>query len=1195
MEHQPTRPSQATPSVAEKSRSDALGSLRKEPEYYRLASEKLSSVIATTGAGGLFYGDQAVTRWLGDPTADSQGYFIYLRDLETGNVWSTTYQPTLEVPIEQSIAVRGRSLEFRRCDQEIESIMQVCLATDGAVELRRCTVTNLGYDPRRIELTSYAELVLQQAASDAAHLAFSKLFVETERNPQGVLLASRRPRRAGEQTLKAAHFLAGSDQFEASCFETDRCRFLGRGRDVSTPQAMQNEATLSGTLGSVLDPIFSLRKEFFLPPGESACVTFALTAGCDADELIELAERFTTQQAVAQAFLSARETAAKPARFELNGTQLRIDSAENIQLASRQNGFVSGHLDKSIEKVEPERKFWPATSETTELGRPVSSEKLQFENGYGGFSQDGTEYVVRLSPNEEGHLARPPMPWVNIIANPNGGFIVSESGAGYTWAGNSRLNRLTPWQNDPVSDPHSEAIYLRDEDAGVFWSPTPGPIQQSVDYEVRHGFGVTKFLHSSHGLSQEVVQFVPRAEAVKVTIVRLRNLTDQSRRLKLFTYHQWALDDGSRDSSQAITTSLSKPHRAIFASNDRRGTFSSRTAFAALIAENSLSEQSYTGDRREFLGRNGRLSDPLALQTEENFSGAMGSGNDPCAASQIAIELGPGETTEVVVLLGESENRVEAKEVLQRYSSPAACRNELELVQKFWREKLTTVQIETPSPAVDLMVNGWLGYQNLSCRLWGRSSIYQSGGAYGFRDQLQDAAAWMMQWPELTREQIVRNAAHQFVEGDVLHWWHPPHSLGIRTIFSDDLLWMPLFAAEYVQSTGDQSLWQEQIRFLTGAKVPAGEAELMLTPEDSCEEGTVYEHCCRALDKGLTTGPHGLPLMGCGDWNDGMNRVGQGDKGQAGRGESVWLGFFIDYILQRMLPVCEQFDDLVRLQKYRAYRQQLRIALNDAGWDGGWYRRAYFDDGTPLGTAEGEECQIDALVQAWSVLSGAAPEERAAKAMQAAADRLVDREAGLIQLLDPPFNKMPNDPGYIKGYLPGIRENGGQYTHGILWFIRAMAELGNGTEATRLLEMISPISHTRDATGVGTYKAEPYVIAADVYSQPPHAGRAGWSWYTGSAGWMWRVAVESILGITLKDGDKLVIDPRISAQWPECRVTYRLPGSETTYEISIENPTGREQGVRSATLDDQPCEVADGAATIPLTNDGQTHQVIVRL
>ena len=493
------------------------------------------------------------------------------------------------------------------------------------------------------------------------------------------------------------------------------------------------------------------------------------------------------------------------------------------------------------------------------------------------------------------------------------------------------------------------------------------------------------------------------------------------------------------------------------------------------------------------------------------------------------------------------------------------------------------------------MVNGWLGYQNLSCRLWGRSSTYQSGGAYGFRDQLQDAAAWMMQWPELTREQIVRNAAHQFLEGDVLHWWHPPHSLGIRTIFSDDLLWMPLFAAEYVQATGDESLWQEEVRFITGDKVPAGEAEMMLTPEDAGETGTVYEHCCRALDKGLTTGPHGLPLMGCGDWNDGMNRVGQGDRGQAGRGESVWLGFFIDYILQRMLPVCEQFDDLVRLQKYRAYRQQLRIALNDAGWDGGWYRRAYFDDGTPLGTAEGEECQIDALVQAWSVMSEAAPEERVARAMQAASDRLVDREAGLIQLLDPPFNKMPNDPGYIKGYLPGIRENGGQYTHGILWFIRAMAELGNGTEAAGLLEMISPISHTRDVEEVGTYQAEPYVIAADVYSQAPHAGRAGWSWYTGSAGWMWRVAVESILGITLKDGDKLVIDPRISAQWPECRATYRLPGSETIYEISIENPAGQEQGVRSATLDEQSCEVADGAATIPLTNDGRTHQVLVLL
>lgn len=1194
-------PQTTTRKAAEKPTVDARREVSETQGYFQLVGGELSSLLSTTGAGGLFFGQQAVTRWLGDPTSDAQGCFIYLRDLDSGDYWSTTYQPTLRISAEQSFSVLGQTLEFKRCDHEIESVTQICLAANDAVELRKCTITNLGQKPRRIELTSYAELVLQAPDADAAHLAFSKLFVETERSEQGVLLASRRPRRGDELTLQAAHFVAGAKPAESLPFETDRSRFLGRGRNVSQPRALERGESLAGALGSVLDPIFSLRKVLSLAPGETASVTYALAAGFDKQELLDLAENYALDSRVEQAFRLAAEATTQPGLFELDGEQLRLDPAENLQppsnrqASSNQSGLVNGSSNKFMKEEDDEPRFQPATSETTELGRPAFSEKLQFENGLGGFSQDGTEYVVRLSPDDEGHLIRPPLPWVNIIANPNGGFIVSESGAGYTWAGNSRLNRLTPWQNDPVSDPHSEAIYLRDEDAGVFWSPTPGPVEQSVDFEVRHGFGYTKILHSSHGLSQEVTQFMPRAEAAKVTLLRLRNLTDQSRRLSVFSYHQWALNDGGQPIPHSVTTSLSKPQRAIFAKNDRRGVFSHRTAFSALLTENSSNEQSFTGDRREFLGGNGRLENPLALQSGEAFSGTFGSGYDPCAASQVEIELGPGETTEVVVLLGESEHQAEAEEVLRRYTSPAACREELELVQDFWREKLTAVQIATPSPAINLMVNGWLGYQNLSCRLWGRSSTYQSGGAYGFRDQLQDAAAWMMQWPELTREQIIRNAAHQFVEGDVLHWWHPPESLGIRTIFSDDLLWMPLFAAEYVQATGDELLWQEEVRFLTGDQVPAGEAELMITPEDSSKSGTIYEHCCRALDKGLTTGPHGLPLMGCGDWNDGMNRVGQGDKGQGGRGESVWLGFFIDYILQRMLPICEQFEDLTRLQKYRAYRQQLRVALEDAGWDGGWYRRAYFDDGTPLGTAAGEECQIDALVQAWSVMSGAAPEERAAKAMQAASERLVDREAGIIQLLDPPFNKMPNDPGYIKGYLSGIRENGGQYTHGILWFIRALAELGNGSEAVGLLEMISPISHTSNANGVGTYKAEPYVIAADVYSQAPHAGRAGWSWYTGSAGWMWRVAYESILGITLKDGDKLVVDPRISAQWPECRVTYRLPGSETVYEIVIENPARREHGVRSATLDMQPCEIADGAATIPLMTDGQTHHVIVRL
>ena len=624
------------------------------------------------------------------------------------------------------------------------------------------------------------------------------------------------------------------------------------------------------------------------------------------------------------------------------------------------------------------------------------------------------------------------------------------------------------------------------------------------------------------------------------------------------------------------------------ATNRERDEFSKGIAFAALA--NPTEKCSLTADRTEFLGVNGSLSAPQSIATGSTLAGHAGSGLDPCAALQTQFEIEPGQSVQFAVLLGEAGTDVRSGWPDRQVQVELESVNQaLAEVQDFWRDTMSAVQIETPSREIDLVVNGWLPYQNISCRLWGRSAAQQSGGAYGFRDQLQDSSALIFHRPDMTRQQILRNAAHQYVEGDVMHWWHPPLSKGIRTNFADDLLWLPLVACEYVESTGDSALWQEEVRYLTSAEVPAGEAEIYLTPSDSGQKGTIYEHCCRALDRGLTRGRNGLPLMGTGDWNDGMNRVGQG-----GEGESVWLGFFIDYILERMLPVCQQQGDQRRFDRYSDYREQLRIAMEEAGWDGGWYRRAYFDDGTPLGTAGADECQIDALVQAWAVISGMAQPERAARAVAAADSRLVDEEAGIIRLLDPPFDKMANDPGYIKGYLPGVRENGGQYTHGVLWLIRAMAELGQGSRACQMLTMLSPVSHGNSPDAVATYKAEPYVVAADVYGQAPHVGRAGWSWYTGSAGWMCRVAVESILGLHLVDGKQLRIDPSIASDWPECKITYRCD-SNTTYEITIRNPKGNEHGVKAATLDGQPVAVDSQGAHVPLTRDGQSHQVVVEI
>ena len=1144
--------------------------LRQAPQaFHLLGNQQMETRLSVAGAGYVHLDGQAITRWRPDLTCDADGYFIYLRDLDSQAIWSATYQPTKAEPEEYEVEFSQGLARFTRRDGEIVSELEVFLSPDANVEFRRLTVTNRGSVARHIELTSYAEIVLQAAAADAAHPAFSKLFVETWREEPGILFAKRRPRISGETTLAACHFFAGGTGSGTVSFETDRASFLGRGNTTVCPAALQVSGPLSGRLGSVLDPVFSLRRVFFLAPNESVTTTFAIAAGTDSQELLELARRFETPHSVANDL---------PATFQ------SLDSTTNGKAQKRS----SANQIAASASIPTEAVNRPAKCSGSEGS--AFDEPLQHDNGWGGFSADGTEYVIRLRPTDNPQKKLPPMPWVNIVSNEKAGFIVSETGAGYTWSGNSRLNRLTPWHNDPISNPHGEAIYIRDDDAQTFWSPTPGPVRQPTHYEIRHGFGYTCFRHTSNEFHHKVTQFVPCDDGLKITWVRLQNTSDRVRRISLFSYHQWDLTDGNREARSHTETSIDSQHQTVFATNDQRGIFAENFAFAKFIAPAGSGSIESTCDRLEFLGHHGDLASPQALTGSAKLSGRTGKGFDQCAASSTNVEVGPGETIEFAVLLGEAASISESAETIRRYRSPTSWAETLEEVRAFWKGKLSAVQIETPSSAINLMVNGWLTYQNLSCRMWGRSALYQSGGAFGYRDQLQDSAALLHHWPELTRQQIVRHASHQFSEGDVLHWWHPPQSLGIRTQFSDDLLWLPLFSAEYVEATGDESLWQEDIRFLNGPQVPADEAEIMLTPSESEESGTLYEHCCRALDRGLTTGRHGLPLMGCGDWNDGMNRVGQG-----GTGESVWLGFFIDYILGKMLPVCERFGDSERLERYIDYREQLRAALHDAGWDGGWYRRAYFDDGTPLGTAAADECQIDALVQAWAVLSGADTPDRASKAMEAAAGRLVDEDAGLIRLLDPPFDKMENDPGYIKGYLPGVRENGGQYTHGVLWFIRAIAELGHGTRSVELLEMLTPINHSRTSEEVETYQTEPYVVAADVYGKSPHLGRGGWSWYTGSAGWMWRVAVESILGVRLIGGNTLRIDPRISAEWPECRVWYQVPGSHTQYEILINNPNAKEQGVVSAELDGDAISVESGAARIPLVRDGKKHLVTIGL
>jgi N,N'-diacetylchitobiose phosphorylase len=819
-----------------------------------------------------------------------------------------------------------------------------------------------------------------------------------------------------------------------------------------------------------------------------------------------------------------------------------------------------------------------------------AGEPLRFFNGIGGFSSDGTEYVIRLDATPSG-LRWPPMPWSNVIANENAGCIVTASGAVTSWTVNSRENRLTPWFNDPVSDPLGEAIYLREDGSGVFWSPLPGPTPAPGPYEVRHGFGYTSWKHTSHELEQRTTTWMPRHDPVKIVRLNLRSTSVRPRTITVMSYAHLVLGGLPWMTAPNIVTARDASTGAIFATNPSRGELSKRVAFAALIAPAGASAVSATGDRTAFLGRTGSVSDPAALHSDAPLDGRVGAGLDPCAAFATTLTIPAGGTVEIAFLLGEAENEKRARSLLFAYGKFPAINESLDEVRAFWQETLGGVQIETPSPALDLMVNGWLAYQNLACRMWGRSAYYQSGGAFGFRDQLQDSAALLYLDPSLTRAQILLHASHQFVEGDVMHWWHPPMSKGIRTRFSDDLLWLPYITAFYVTSTGDASVLDASAPFITGPQLEGEEDELFMLPADSGTAGSVYEHCCRSIDRSLTAGVHGIPLMGSGDWNDGMNRVGR-----EGKGESVWLGFFLFAILSEFIPIAESRGDSERVLRYRSYQETLGESLNAAGWDGGWYRRAFYDDGTPLGTAAADECRIDAIAQAWSVLSCAAPADRAEIALDAMEKHLVSEPEKLMRLLTPAFDRTPHDPGYIKGYLPGVRENGGQYTHGVLWGVRALAELGRTERATQLLEMLSPITHGRTPAEVEVYRVEPYVIAADVYGVAPHVGRGGWTWYTGSAGWMYRVALESVLGLTMVGGTRLELRPCVPESWPGFSVRMRLADKRTRYEIVLTRAASG-VGETQVHVDGEAVSdvISNGAASIALVRDGGVHLVEVAL
>ncbi|MDD5343717.1 MAG: protein ndvB, partial [Smithella sp.] len=747
----------------------------------------------------------------------------------------------------------------------------------------------------------------------------------------------------------------------------------------------------------------------------------------------------------------------------------------------------------------------------------------------------------------------------------------------YTWSENAHEFRLTPWYNDPVSDRSGEIFFLRDEERGHFWSPMPLPRRGETPYITRHGFGYSVFEHTERGIHSEVRVYVALDAAVKFTVLKIKNKTGRSRRLSATGYVEWVLGDLRTKTAMHVITDVDLQSRAIFASNPYNTEFPNRVAF---FNTDALT-RTITGNRTEFLGRNGTLHDPAAMK-RQHLSGKVGAGLDPCAAIQVPFDLADGEEKEIVFTLGLGRNVDYARKLAQSFGEASAAHDALDAVRQYWDQTLGAVQVETPDPSLNVLANGWLSYQTLACRLWARTGNYQSGGAFGFRDQLQDVMALIHTDPNLTREHLLLCASRQFKEGDVQHWWHPPMGRGVRTQCSDDYLWLPFATCFYVSSTGDTDILNESVPFIKGRPVNKDEDSYYDLHSRSQETASLYEHCVRAIRRGLRFGEHGLPLMGSGDWNDSMNMVGI-----KGKGESVWLGFFLYKILMQFVEIARLRGDTSFGEHCEKEASQLRLNIEQHGWDGLWYRRAYFDDGSPLGSAQNSECRIDSIAQSWAVLSGAGDAERSRLAMEALNKRLIHREIGIVQLLEPPFDKSNLNPGYIKGYVPGVRENGGQYTHGAIWAAMAFAALGDNRRAWEIMTMINPVNHTRSSEAVATYKVEPYAVAADVYALEPHIGRGGWTWYTGSAGWMYRLILESLLGVK-REGNRLSLTPCIPDDWDVFNIRYRY--GKTIYHIFV---------MRAQTSESKKMVTIDGVeqseGIILLVDDGKEHKVDVRI
>lgn len=1268
------------------------------PEVQLLSNGKYHLMISNAGGGYSRWKDTAITRWHEDVTCDNWGTFCYIRDLEDETYWSNTHQPTLKKADKYEVAYSQGRVDFHISQHEIDVHTEIVVSPEDDIEMRRLHVTNCSGIRKTLEFTSYAEVVLASAVSDLIAPAFSNLFVQTEIIPhQNTILCTRRPRSAEEQSPWMFHLMATEGKAaEEISFETDRMAFIGHGNSIVNPQSMNNPGKLSGSQGSVLDPVVAIRFRITLEPEET--ITINMVTGvaetkeiCQGlinkyqdnkshkDRVFEMAwshsqvvlHQINASEADAQLYgrlassvLFANATfRADPAILINNHRQqsglwgyaisgdlpivlLKVESQENIQLVKQMiqahaywrlkglvldlviwnethdgyrqafqndiqalipaelNGKKGGIFVRASDQISNEDRILfqtvariiisdsggtladhvnrkgiakvaiPLIEKTQTVApslKPIALPKdLIFFNGSGGFSPDGKEYVIITDNNN-----KTPAPWVNVIANPNFGTVISESGSAYSWTENAHELRLSSWSNDPVSDNSGEAFYIRDEESGHFWSTALLPAGGQSPYITRHGFGYSVFEHVEDGIYTEMTVYVDMVSAIKFTVLKIRNQSGRPRNLSATGYIEWVLGDNRTKTAMHIHTETDPDSGALFAKNQFNTEFNNRVAFFDV----DYLKKTFTGDRTEFMGRNGNLQNPDAM-SRLKLSGKIGLALDPCAAIQVPFYVADGEEQEIIFRLGAGKDVNEASSIAKQFRGKEVSTEALEKVKKYWEHTIGALQVETPDAAINIITNGWLTYQTLSSRLWGRSGFYQSGGAFGFRDQLQDIMSLLHTRPELAREQILLCASRQFKEGDVQHWWHPPVGRGVRTRISDDYLWLPFVTAYYIKHTADIAVLDVSTDFLEGRLLNPGEESYFDLPVDSRISATLYDHCVRAIKQGLNFGEHGLPLIGTGDWNDGFDKVGQ-----HGKGESVWLAFFLYDILNLFIETASLHNDLTFSNTCKNEAKKLKENIDKHAWDGEWYKRAWFDDGTPLGSKSNEDCKIDSIAQSWSVLSGGGNESLVHTAMESAYKNLVQKDMGIIKLLEPAFDKSDINPGYIKGYVPGVRENGGQYTHAAVWMIMAFAKLRNKERVWELLQMINPVNHGNTAEKIANYKVEPYVLAADVYSREPHAGRGGWTWYTGSAGWLYRLIIEFFLGLQ-QEGDKLKFIPCVPKEWESFKVHYRY--NNTMYHIDIIQVNNSEEMI--VTVDGIIME----DKIISLKDDGAEHAAVVK-